>query len=108
MNFKGIKIFVAGAYISMLDYLALQLLYLDLAVRWPKLMKKWSKVDALMHRHYPYPKNLDRRLRIVMGVVILHATGNICRSSKFNSSTKSVLLFSALRTFPYAISAEVQ
>lgn len=36
---------------------------------------EWSKVDKAMERNYGYIRNLDRRLKITAGTVIVLALG---------------------------------
>lgn len=44
--------------------------HLHLARQWPMLIQTWSKVDAAMQRDYGYPKSLNIRVKIIIGVAL--------------------------------------
>ncbi|XP_056631520.1 gustatory receptor for sugar taste 64e-like [Diorhabda sublineata] len=50
--------------------IATLLLYLQLSIRWPKLIKTWCQMDKIMNKRYGYPVSLDLRLRLCLIICI--------------------------------------
>lgn len=49
-------------------------IFLDVARKWPDLMKKWSEVDKTL-ADYGFPANLERKLKIIAVIVMTAAIG---------------------------------
>lgn len=48
------------------------ILFFKLAMDWPKVIKRWTEVDASM-ASYGFPKGLNARLKVVAAVIMVAA-----------------------------------
>lgn len=76
--------------------------FLELSIKWPKLMKEWANVEISM-KSYGWPKNLDLRLKIVTVFMFVLVTSNLksavcvlvsnCKHFQFNSCWNRRVIF---------------
>ncbi|XP_025832380.1 gustatory receptor for sugar taste 64e-like [Agrilus planipennis] len=68
----GINIFELTIIIFHVTTLINSLLFLQLAIKWPNLMKKWTETETSM-KSYGWPKGLDFHLKTLCAVIFISA-----------------------------------
>ena len=57
--------------------------FIKMATEWPQIILKWQEVDIAMAT-YGWPRNLNRRIKIVSAVFLLLETGIVCMCWTFS------------------------
>lgn len=68
----------------------MSILLLVLSRDWPGLMKKWAGVDRAM-RTYGYPRNLNRKLKMAFGIVMVPAMSRLTSVFLGQQQTVSII-----------------
>ena len=52
-------------------------IFIDVAIKWPNLIKKWTEVDKALSASYGFPSDLHRRLKMIAFIILVAAIGCI-------------------------------